>query len=62
MSEKTRCSAEIPRDKAEKLKQYFRENGIAFEPSESGPNVYFSCEMSDEEFDKTNEFLGKGVE
>lgn len=50
-------SIELPKDKADDLKQYLKGHHIYFEPSSAGHLVYIVCHLNDVELDLVNGYL-----
>ena len=56
---KKRVSCELPRETAGKFKEFCRENGIHYEPSECYNLIHFECMMDEFEIDLANVFIDR---
>ena len=50
-------SIELPRDKADRFKEYLREHDIQYEPSEAYNLIHFECEMNLKQLDDANTWV-----
>lgn len=57
----TDYNVELARDKAEKFKDYLREKGISFWPSEAGNLIHIVCSMTKDEASEADIWLYKNI-
>lgn len=51
------CGVELPKEKADKLQGYLRENNILFEPSECYNLIHIECFMDENQLEATNVWI-----
>lgn len=57
MKKCVRC--DLPKSVSGRFKEYCRDMGISYEPSENGDDIHFECWMTDDEISSANKFINK---